>query len=79
MAIQIAKEMLPGYWASYLINGDASGLTELELEEVDAWLDNHPEYGGCLSIEGEPELHRFNGLLTEVMEYHFPVRYPAHP
>ena len=75
----VAKEMLPGYWACYLMYGDATGLTELELEEVDAWLDNHPEYGCCLTVEGEPGLQRFNGLLTEVMEYHFPVSYPAHP
>ena len=38
----VAKEMLPGYWACYLMYGDATGLTELELEEVDAWIDNHP-------------------------------------
>ena len=29
---------LPAYWASYLINGDASGLEPGEQEQIDAWL-----------------------------------------
>jgi len=28
---------LPVYWASYLINGDASGLADGEQEQIDAW------------------------------------------
>ena len=29
----------PAYWASYLINGDASGLEPGEQAKVDAWLE----------------------------------------
>lgn len=30
---------LPSYWASYLINGDASGLEDNEQEQIDAWTE----------------------------------------
>lgn len=29
---------LPAYWASYLINGDASGISEHDKAQCDAWL-----------------------------------------
>jgi hypothetical protein len=29
---------LPAYWASYLINNDASGLEDNEQEQIDAWV-----------------------------------------
>jgi hypothetical protein len=32
---------LPLHWASYLINGDASGLDEGEAEKIDAGLEKH--------------------------------------
>ena len=37
---------LPIYWASYLINGDASGLEDGEQAEIDAFLES----------EGNPEI-----------------------
>jgi len=30
---------LPDYWASYLINGDASGLEDADKEACDAWFE----------------------------------------
>jgi hypothetical protein len=30
----------PSHWASYLINGDASGLTNEDHKACDAWLDS---------------------------------------
>jgi hypothetical protein len=37
---------LPAHWASYLINGDASGYTDEELHEIDEWMTtNSPGYG----------------------------------
>jgi hypothetical protein len=44
---------LPEYWASYLINGDASGLEDGEQEEIDAWLakEGNPNIVDC-SEEG---------------------------
>ena len=37
----------PAHWASYLINGDASGLEEGELAKVEAWLERE----GILGIQ----------------------------
>lgn len=31
----------PSHWSSYLINGDASGITEEERAHADAWIDRH--------------------------------------
>ena len=40
---------LPVYWASYLVNDDASGLEDNEQDEIDAWLDaNAP--GVCVDV-----------------------------
>ena len=33
----VVKYTLPMYWASYLINGDATGLEDGEQEQIDAW------------------------------------------
>lgn len=37
----VTEYSLPAYWASYLINGDASGLEDGEQETIDAWLEAH--------------------------------------
>lgn len=34
---------LPIYWASYLVNSDASGLEDEEQKEIDNWVDNEME------------------------------------
>jgi len=34
---------LPIYWASYLFNGDASGLNDGEQDEIDAFVDKERE------------------------------------
>ena len=36
--MQITTVAGPSYWASYFVNGDASGLTPQEREQADAWL-----------------------------------------
>ena len=40
---------LPAYWASYLINGDSSGLEESELQTVDSFLqaNKDPHFVDC--------------------------------
>lgn len=35
----------PAYALSYLINGDASGIEDEDVENVDAWLESLSEYG----------------------------------
>lgn len=37
-AIKTLKFMLPAFWASYLINDDASGMDEGEIKAVDQWM-----------------------------------------
>lgn len=34
---------LPACWASYFINGDASGLSDAEQSEADAWIAENPD------------------------------------
>ena len=40
---------LPAYWASYLINGDSSGLEEWELELIDDYVgrEGNPQFVDC--------------------------------
>ena len=45
---------LPEFWASYLINGDASGMEDNEQKEIDAFLKNE-NLGFCLSRSDESE------------------------
>ena len=40
---------LPVYWASYLINGDASGLEDGEQKKIDRWLA-HESVGPCVDV-----------------------------
>jgi hypothetical protein len=37
MALEVLEEIGSAYWASYLINGDASGLEDKEIALADAW------------------------------------------
>ena len=46
---------LPAHWASYLINGDDSGLEDSEAVEVRDWLKGHPWLGDCLDCTNEQE------------------------
>ena len=46
---------LPAHWASYLINGDCSGLEDAEVIEVDEWLRAHPWLGEALSCSEADE------------------------
>ncbi len=61
MTIEVLKEDAPAHWASYLINGDASGLEDSEQAECDAWQESlQPAY--VVSTEDDDEGHfgRFN-------------------
>jgi len=52
--MQVHEIAASAYWASYLINNDASGLNDAELALADAWLKResleHAEFTDC----GEP-------------------------
>lgn len=67
---------LPSFWASLLINGDATGYEESELAEINGWLDFHPELGPCLACSDEEEFrwrNDANNLGTTVLDFIFPV------
>ena len=42
MTIKTETFELPIYWASYLVNGDDSGLEDREIAEIDSFLDSIP-------------------------------------
>ena len=60
MKMQIETYTLPVYWASYLINGDASGLEDGEQAEIDAWLASLPYGYACVDVGEETGFRRSN-------------------
>lgn len=64
---------LPEYWASYLINGDASGMEDNEQSEIDEFLKNE-NLGFCLSCSDESEFkwrNDANNLGGNCLDYVF--------
>jgi hypothetical protein len=63
--IETIEYTLPAYWASYLINGDASGLEDGEKEGIDAFLDteSNPRRLSFCDV-GEPYFARRNDANT---------------
>lgn len=67
--------ILPSYWASYLINGDSSGLEPGEREQIHAYLDREQLPAPC-DCSGEQWFQRTNdatGIGGDVLEYTFLV------
>lgn len=76
--MQIETFTLPAAWASFLINGDASGLTDDEVAEIDAMFDETVKQGyirfEVLSCNDEPYLtldvdFLSRGPMREVLAY----------
>lgn len=75
---RVIKREAPAHWASYLINGDASGLVDYygeSTDEVDAWLASVGA-GGPTDCSDEPHYGHWNGLLTDLLTYTFLVPLP---
>lgn len=67
---------LPTHWASLLINGDASGLENAELAEIQEWEKNHLWLGCCIDMQNEQEFsweNDANYLGGSTAEFTFPV------
>jgi len=65
--------VLPSYWASYLINGDASGIDFCEQEECDAFLIKE-KLVNCVDVSGDTFFSRTNDASTlgsECANYRF--------
>ena len=45
---------LPAFWACYLINSDASGMSDGEQKECDAWAIDYAA-GLCIGVSDSPE------------------------
>ena len=78
MAMQIETFTLPAHWASFLINGDQSGLSDDYVAEIDAMYDETVTRGyirfEVLSCSEETYFTRYVDFdaarkLTEVLEY----------
>lgn len=50
---------LPAFWASALINGDSSGLSDDEDQALAQWLDD-VKPGYCVGCEDSPEFTRWH-------------------
>jgi len=52
--IKTEEFLLPAHWACYLINGDASGLTDAEQAEIQEWEIAHAP-GPCIGVADTAE------------------------
>jgi len=67
--------ILPAHWASALVNGDESGLSDEESEALEAWL-THENAGSCFDVSFVPffsSTHdaRFYVLACDCLEFTF--------
>ncbi len=54
--------VLPAYWASYLIYGDASDMSDEEQEACDKWLESLGGNRACVSVEEFGFQHRHDAF-----------------
>lgn len=76
--MKTATFKLPDFWASALINGDESGLSEVDGQALANWQDTIPGLGPCLDCgeEGEFAWHHDASelvLACSVVEYTFEI------
>jgi hypothetical protein len=71
---------LPAHWASALIYGDESGLTDEESTEIAGWLESHPELGECVSCDDYPQFcmeHDAGGPACDCLVFEFALEAEA--
>ncbi len=51
----------PAYWASYLVNGDTSGITGQEQRQADAWRERNGVVN-VVSADDEARFTRYYGI-----------------
>lgn len=66
--IAIEEVRLPAYWASYLVNGDASGLDDSEIKKVKAWQRENPHLS-VVSCQDDQGIGVFDGLLVDLLTF----------
>jgi len=63
-------ETLPAHWGSALINGDYSGYTDQDIQDIKQTTNGLPS---PVSVDN-PYIGRYNGLLCEVADYLFLIK-----
>jgi hypothetical protein len=80
--MQIETFQLPDFWASALINGDTSGLSNEDEQALEAFTNSMiKDYGSCRAIDCTDEPHfskfheatRFGVLACDVLNFSFDV------
>lgn len=66
MAIACTEATGASHWASYFINGDASGLTSEEKAQADAWLAQQAPWYPVADIEDSDRFTWFYELHTGI-------------
>lgn len=69
MAIKTDTVKGLAYWASYLVNGDHSGLSDSEVAECDKWQRDILDGWYVVGTEGEPFMGWMNGLQADCIYY----------
>jgi hypothetical protein len=59
----------PAYWASYLINGDASGLGHVEKAKADKFISQQGKNVRAVCCSDEPYIGQFDGLTRDMLSY----------
>lgn len=79
MKLNTETYSLPAYWASYLVNGDASSMEEAEQAQCDRFVADKG-LGGCLNCSDESSFSRFHDaqyitgfVAADVLDFTFPV------
>lgn len=78
--MKTSEYTLPAFWASYLINGDASGLEDNEALQIEAFISGESLPWGCLSCSDSPEFRHIHDasnygvLACDCLTYTFEVQ-----
>lgn len=61
---------LPAYWASALVNGDYSGITDVMMVlAIHSWLDTNPDLR-IHSCSDESYIGRYRGIQCDMLTYY---------
>lgn len=71
--IELTEYTLPVYWASYLVNDDYSGITQSEVDAIEAWRAREC-VGHCVGVSDDhyfAHINDANNLGGDVAVYTF--------
>jgi hypothetical protein len=71
--------ILPAHWTVALINGDSTGNSDEDDNQIDEWFAQHPHLGCCLDVSSDSDFRHYHdarhiGVLPcDCAEFTFPV------